>query len=161
MPTFAFPSAEGDTNLPHPERFLDDTLVYDCLYGATIGDGERARDGSLGAAPVREPEGMGILEQIEARLERIETRLAKCGPVYGDMGLVDQQHSDLGRRKHCAVVRRRIGEGEDGAFIVGKRHLLTPEAYREELERENAGKPLDGSSEEDAAYRQLMARIGK
>lgn len=49
---------------------------------------------------------------------------------------VDQWSSPLGPRNHCAAVRRRIGERKPGADIVGRRHLLSPEALREELSRQ-------------------------
>lgn len=47
--------------------------------------------------------------------------------------LADQTVSPLGPLRHCAAVRRRIDRGQQGASIVGRRHLLTPEALQEEL----------------------------
>jgi hypothetical protein len=44
---------------------------------------------------------------------------------------VEQSASPLGRKRHCAAVRRRIEQGRDGAAIVGRRHLLSPGALRE------------------------------
>lgn len=46
---------------------------------------------------------------------------------------VDQHRSALGPRRHAAAVRRRVGAGEAGAAIVGRRLLLTPAALAEEL----------------------------
>lgn len=48
-------------------------------------------------------------------------------------GMVDQVASPLGRRRHCAAVRRRVQRGEAGAAIVGRRHLLSREALEVEL----------------------------
>lgn len=82
---------------------------------------------------------MGIMEDIAARLERIEAHLT--GPALAaSAGMVDQHHTDLGRRVHCAAVRRRRAEGDlEGALIVrngsAKRYLLSPTAYASELQR--------------------------
>lgn len=48
-------------------------------------------------------------------------------------GMVDQSASPLGRRRHIAAVRRRVGAEEGGAAIVGRRHLLSREALEAEL----------------------------
>lgn len=50
-----------------------------------------------------------------------------------DTDTVPQERSPLGRRRHCAAVRRRVAAGQHGAFVVGRRHLLTQEALQEEL----------------------------
>lgn len=71
----------------------------------------------------------GILERIEARLERLEARLAK---TQGD-DFVDQTESELGRRKHCEVVKRLVEAGDKRAAIRGRRHLLTHSAMVEKL----------------------------
>lgn len=47
---------------------------------------------------------------------------------------VAQQDSPLGRKRHCEATRRRIREGLNGASVVGRKHLLSPDALREELE---------------------------
>jgi hypothetical protein len=51
----------------------------------------------------------------------------------GEPGMVDQAASPLGRRRHCSAVRQRLARGQPGAAVVGRRHLLSPEAIREEL----------------------------
>jgi hypothetical protein len=53
----------------------------------------------------------------------------------GDPDMVDQVRSPLGRRRHCAAVRRRLARGEAGAAVVGRAHMLSPEALSEELGR--------------------------
>lgn len=101
---------------------------------------------------------MGILEQIEARLERIEARLAKCGPVRGSGTFVDQRSSPLGRRRHCAAARRLIAEGDGRAFISGRRHLLTEDAVAEELARLSLVPANEAEGESESAYERAMAR---
>lgn len=49
-------------------------------------------------------------------------------------GMLDQVGSPLGRRRHIAACRARVGRGESGAAIVGRRHLLSREALEAELE---------------------------
>jgi hypothetical protein len=58
-----------------------------------------------------------------------------------DPGLIDQRSSPLGRLRHCAAVRRRQKNNEGGAFIVGRRYLLTQEALTEELARLSQREP--------------------
>lgn len=82
----------------------------------------------------------GILERIDERLERIEARLAKCGPFAlggeGDEGeAVTQRTSPLGRKRHCAFVRRLIAAGDPRGWRLGRKHFATPEAVSEELSR--------------------------
>lgn len=79
----------------------------------------------------------GILELIEQRLGAIEQRLAKCGPLpEREMPRwVDQRHSPLRSRKHCAATRRLVAEGDPRAFVNGRRHLMTEEAVAEEMAR--------------------------
>ncbi len=96
---------------------------------------------------------MGILESIDARLERIERRLAKCdAPLPSGGEWVDQQKSPLGRRRHCAAVRRMKAEGDARVFVRGRRHLMAPEALAEELARLSLESPAGaaGASANDA-----------
>lgn len=71
-----------------------------------------------------------IEQGCERLIERLETE-----PRDGLGGMIDQTGSDLGAKRHCAIVRRRIAENKPGAIISGRRHMLTPEAYAEECER--------------------------
>jgi hypothetical protein len=48
---------------------------------------------------------------------------------------VDQHQSQLGPRRHCRAVRRRIAAGASDAAIVGRRQLLSQHAHSEELAR--------------------------
>lgn len=105
----------------------------------------------------------GILERIEARLERLELHLAKCDTPLG--GHVDQRRSPLGRRRHCAAVRRRVLAGDEGAAIVGRHFLLSPQALRDELAlASQPGVAVANDTEPDDAdddfYRNLMQEVG-
>jgi hypothetical protein len=51
-----------------------------------------------------------------------------------ELKLIDQRGSPLGRNRHCAAVKRRVFEGKPGAWVVGRRCLLSAEALREELD---------------------------
>jgi hypothetical protein len=77
---------------------------------------------------------MSPLDQlIEELSDRIAARLAERLRA-GEPGWIQQADSPLGRR-HCAVVRGRLARGEGGASIIGRRHLLSPAALGEEIER--------------------------
>jgi hypothetical protein len=70
-----------------------------------------------------EPFCLMLADKLATRLERGQARL------------ISQSQSELGPRQHRAAVRRRIDKGEGGAFRRGRKHLLTLEAYYEELAR--------------------------
>src|SRR5690349_1127528 len=53
---------------------------------------------------------------------------------------IDQASSPLGRRRHCAAVRRRIASGKGDAAQVGRRFLLSAQALSEELAALSKGK---------------------
>lgn len=72
-----------------------------------------------------------LLDDLVDRIAaRVAERLRTVEP-----GMVDQGASPLGRRRHCAAVRRRLARGEAGAAVVGRRHLLSADALGEELAR--------------------------
>ena len=72
-----------------------------------------------------------LLDELTNRIAaRVAERLRTPEP-----GMLDQAGSPLGNRRHCSAVKRRLNGGEGGAAIVGRRHLLTPEALNDELER--------------------------
>lgn len=68
-----------------------------------------------------------VADRLEQRLLRTQARM------------IAQTNSELGARRHRAAVKRRLASGEGGAAIVGRKHLLTPEALREELSRRPPG----------------------
>lgn len=53
----------------------------------------------------------------------------------GELDMIDQSASPLGRRRHLAAVRARVSAGAPGAAIVGRRYLLSREAVAQELEK--------------------------
>lgn len=94
-----------------------------------------------------------LLDELADRLAaRVAERLRE-----GEPGMVEQTRSPLGSRRHCGAVRRRVARGEPGAAIVGRRHLLTPEALAEELTRVSSRKimPEPGESAADKLRRDL------
>ena len=85
---------------------------------------------------------LGLLEGVVTELAERVAGLVIERLQAGTPGMIDQAASPLGRRRHCAAVRRRVSRGDPGAVLVGRRHLLSPEALAEELRRCNdkAGK---------------------
>lgn len=77
---------------------------------------------------------MNNLEQVLNELAERVAALVVERLQAGAPGMIAQTGSPLGRR-HCAAVRRRVSRGEPGAAIIGRRHLLSPEAMTEELSR--------------------------
>ncbi len=75
----------------------------------------------------------------------------------GAPGMVDQSTSPLGRRRHCAIVRQRLAHGEPGAAIVGRRHLLSPQALSEALERAT-GRPVAAPTAKAGGVRAELER---
>lgn len=81
--------------------------------------------------------------------------------MRGESDWIDQKGSALGRNRHCAAVRRRIGEGMPGASKVGDRYLLSPDALREELESRSFARPKPlVSTSQDAASAETPAPGG-
>ena len=84
--------------------------------------------------------------QISVRKAKVISRLMAAELRGGDPRLIGQELSALGARRHIAAVKRRLREesnmgeapGTRGAFIYGRRHLLTQEALADELGRDTA-----------------------
>ena len=77
---------------------------------------------------------------------------------------VDQGSSPLGRRRHCAAVRRLVATGSPGAAVIGRRYLLSPNAVDAELARAsqprhpaNSSTATAGSSVRTELERELRA----
>jgi hypothetical protein len=106
---------------------------------------------------------VGLLERIDERLERIEARLAKCVTEPGEGDPVDQTKSALGPRRHCAAVRRLRAAGDSRAFKVGRKYLMTPELYAEELARASLAPPAanDDSPEASLYQRALQKALAR
>ncbi len=84
---------------------------------------------------------------LELKRAKLIARITAEELRGGDPRRVGQETSPLGRRKHIAAVKRRIAEeteageapGSRGAYVSGRRHLLTQEALAEELGRGSRG----------------------
>jgi|ERR1044071_8831414 hypothetical protein len=107
-----------------------------------------------------------LRRRCDSLIEHVETepRSEAAG------GNVDQSKSELGPKRHCAAVRRRIARNEPGAFIVARRHYLTPQAYEEECqtwfrpakaEKIRPAPPENDNDEVAAAMARLDKRLGK
>jgi hypothetical protein len=82
----------------------------------------------------------GPLDQfIEDFSERVASAMARQ-QERTRQGMIDQANSPLGPRRHCAAVRARMNRNDPGAALVGRKHLLTPEALAEELGRASSRK---------------------
>lgn len=66
-------------------------------------------------------------------IEAVAERTAQRVLASINANTISQATSPLGPRTHRAAVKRRLQNGEGGATIVGRRHLLTREALAEEL----------------------------
>lgn len=101
---------------------------------------------------------MGLLEDMDARLKRLEEALGVGAPLGN---YIDQKKSVLGPKKHCAAVRRRVLEGDERAIITGRRFLLSPEAHMEEARLDSsAALTLPHPADNDDFYRDLMNKVG-
>lgn len=83
-----------------------------------------------------DPAGAGLLEWVEGLLRRVvREELAAAAHPADDWR--DQRQSQLGPRRHCLAVRRRLRADPEGrsAKILGNRFLLTLDAIAEEMER--------------------------
>lgn len=102
----------------------------------------------------------GILEEINAKLDQVLVRLAKCeAPAVS--GWVWPRQSPLGPKAHCAAARKLVAEGDPRAYVKGKRHLISPEAVQElMLAKMGESKPANSTSaEDDVFYRDLMKEV--
>lgn len=79
----------------------------------------------------------------------------------GDM--VDQSKSALGPRRHIEAVKRRMAAGDLAnaqRSPNGRKYLLSPGAYREELQRRSLAKPIakaDGRTVQKEAKEETLA----
>jgi hypothetical protein len=81
-----------------------------------------------------------VIAELELRRAQLHIRLMQEALHENEPDLIGQTASELGRRNHIDAVRRRIHEKQGGAWVSpnGRRFLLSPEAYREELDRVTA-----------------------
>jgi hypothetical protein len=78
------------------------------------------------------PAVVAALRALSEGFERLIAALESEKPLAE---MIAQDASPLGRRRHCAAVKRRIASGAPGAALVGRRHLLNADALEEELTR--------------------------
>jgi hypothetical protein len=100
-------------------------------------------------------------EAFNALLDEFAHRVAALVAerlTSGAPGMVDQASSPLGRRRHCAAVKRRVGSGKPGAALVGRRHLLSVEALAEELARVSGQRELVMPSPASGSVRAELER---
>lgn len=110
------------------------------------------------APPADKPIAMCTVGELQAAIRAV---MSSTGTW------VSQCQSVLGRCRHAAVVRRRIDAGLQGAAIVGRNYLLSPEALEEELATVSRRRPPKKSpaptnitEELDAALRAAGCRQG-
>lgn len=72
----------------------------------------------------------------------------------------DQTRSPLGRKRHCLAVRRRVDQGDGGAAVVGRRHLLSKDALACELNDLSARKRPSRAKPVDTDIEPMLARYG-
>jgi hypothetical protein len=128
----------------------------------------RAVLGELREAPANDGGARGALGLFDPIVELIAERVAEKLRA-AEARMVAQHGSELGARGHREAVKRRLDGREGGAAIRGRRFLLTPEAYREELLRPSTGaRPTvaktrkSGGTEELTPYeRELLVGLRK
>jgi hypothetical protein len=97
----------------------------------------------------------GILDELAERLAaRVADRLRG-----GEGDMVAQTRSPLGARRHCHVVKRRVACGEHGAAIIGRRHLLSPQALAEELARASTKPRGQGVGSQNSVRSELLGEL--
>lgn len=95
-----------------------------------------------------------LLDEMADRIAaRLHARQHDVAP-----GMIEQVSSPLGRRRHCAAVRRRVAEGKPGASIVGRRYLLSTEALQDELARLSGAKVAAPSGSSGGDVREELRR---
>lgn len=99
---------------------------------------------------------------LDALADLIAARVVEKLHAGDRDGLVAQDESPLGARRHCAAVRRHVAKGEAGAAIVGRRHLLSRELIDRELAKLSKKKTpkLRAAEAEDAEMDRMLASVG-
>ena len=75
----------------------------------------------------------GALAAFARELAPLVAREVVAQLRSGNVDMIDPVSSPLGRKRHCAAVRRLVASGTPGAAIVGRRHLLSADALQAEL----------------------------
>jgi hypothetical protein len=98
---------------------------------------------------------------VDAIADCVVVKLRADAP---DSDWIDQRRSQLGRNRHCKVVRERLAANpnDPSASHVGDRFLLTRAAVTEEMRRAGKSPPpvkAKPPAEEDAALARIRARL--
>lgn len=97
------------------------------------------------------------IEEALAILAREIARAVVAELRAGEVAMIDQSASPLGRRRHIAAVRARVSTGATGAAIVGRRYLLAREAIEAELAKVSGARKRPPKLE---AVGDLLSRYG-
>lgn len=76
-------------------------------------------------------------------------------------GRIAQGASPLGPRRHCAAVRRRLRDGADGAWVVGRDFYLSEQALTEEMSRGTKARVAKATSVTEELSRELRIVGGR
>jgi hypothetical protein len=98
-----------------------------------------------------------VLEEAIRVLAREIAREVVSELRAGELDMIDQSASPLGRRRHIAAVRARVSSGAPGGAIIGRRYLLSREAIEAELVRVSGAKR---SAPKLEAVNDLLDRYG-
>ena len=99
---------------------------------------------------------------LDGLLDLIAERVVERLRAGNRDGLVAQDESPLGARRHCGAVRKLVAKGVPGAAIVGRRYLLSREHVDQELAALSKKKPsaLRALEEETAEIDRMLASVG-
>jgi hypothetical protein len=101
----------------------------------------------------------GFVDELAQRVAAIVVARLR----EGEPGMIDQNASPLGTRRHCAATTRRMARGQPGAAKVGRRYLLSQEALGDELARmsrrsDDAATAIDGDPVEKLKRKLALVR---
>lgn len=108
-----------------------------------------------------------VIAELELRRAQLHVKLMREALHENEPDLIGQSRSELGSRGHIEAVRRRIDKKEGGAWKRNRRYLLSPEAYREELDRVTAraerkvikARAPEPAIEDDGLEERLLAKM--
>lgn len=104
------------------------------------------------------PEELFLKALAKALAPLVRDELQAAEPVHW----IDQRESQLGPRRHRAIVQERVARGDTEARIIGRRHLLTVAAHEAELLRIGSHavqRVAEAESEDDDVGAELGLRL--
>lgn len=104
---------------------------------------------------------MKLEEALEALIDALATRVAEKlrEPSIGVAGWIDQHSSPLGPRQHIRIVRKRLGEGKEGASQQGRRFLLASAALAEEFQASKGKRRQKALSPDELEAQEVRASL--